>query len=323
MRRPVKRNSLRRTFVPFIVTVMKVIPHPIPYQGSKRALASQIISFIPEEGGRLIEPFAGSAAISLAFGARSLHRDILISDAYAPLMDLWRKILNEPERLSAEYDCIWQEQFNAESSVSHFFHIREGFNSSPSPAALLYLLARCVKNSVRFNSAGQFNQSPDKRRNGTHPKTMSESIMGAHRILKDRTSVATLDYQKVLDLVTDGDIVYLDPPYQGVSGTRDNRYFQQLRLPQFIDFLRALNDRRVRFIVSFDGMCGDRSYGAALPGDINAVRFFLDAGRSSQSTLVGRAERTVESLYVSMNLLRERPTVEAPASQPELFPIAF
>jgi len=35
------------------------IPHPIPYQGSKRQLAEKIASFIPSNIGRFIEPFAG------------------------------------------------------------------------------------------------------------------------------------------------------------------------------------------------------------------------------------------------------------------------
>ena len=42
------------------------IPHPIPYQGSKRNLANQILKFFPKNIPRLVEPFAGSAAISIA-----------------------------------------------------------------------------------------------------------------------------------------------------------------------------------------------------------------------------------------------------------------
>lgn len=42
-------------------------PHPIPYQGSRRGLADVIIAYLPKEmaegRARIIEPFAGSAAI--------------------------------------------------------------------------------------------------------------------------------------------------------------------------------------------------------------------------------------------------------------------
>jgi len=42
------------------------VPHPIPYQGSKRNLAKYILPFFPQDVGTLFEPFAGSAAISIA-----------------------------------------------------------------------------------------------------------------------------------------------------------------------------------------------------------------------------------------------------------------
>src|SRR5207302_11043305 len=44
------------------------VPHPIPYQGSKRQLAHYIVSLFPAGSTRLVEPFVGSAAVSLAAG---------------------------------------------------------------------------------------------------------------------------------------------------------------------------------------------------------------------------------------------------------------
>lgn len=42
-------------------------PQPIPYQGSKRALVPLILNYFPTKVNRLIEPFAGSAALSIQF----------------------------------------------------------------------------------------------------------------------------------------------------------------------------------------------------------------------------------------------------------------
>ena len=42
------------------------VPHPIPYQGSKRGIARLILKYFPDDVDTLIEPFAGSAAVSLA-----------------------------------------------------------------------------------------------------------------------------------------------------------------------------------------------------------------------------------------------------------------
>ena len=41
-------------------------PNPFPYQGSKRRIAPQILGYLPRPVTRLVEPFAGSAAASIA-----------------------------------------------------------------------------------------------------------------------------------------------------------------------------------------------------------------------------------------------------------------
>jgi DNA adenine methylase len=55
----------------------------------------------------------------------------------------------------------------------------------------------------------------------------------------------------------------------------------------------------VPWILSYDGRLGDRTYGAPLPSSLWGGHVALPAGRSTQSTLSGRAEHTVESVYVS------------------------
>ena len=77
------------------------VPHPIPYQGSKRGLAPVILSYFPPRFQRLVEPFAGSAAISLAVAHRKLADRFLINDAHAPLVDLWREIIDHSEVFEA------------------------------------------------------------------------------------------------------------------------------------------------------------------------------------------------------------------------------
>jgi hypothetical protein len=54
-------------------------------------------------------------------------------------------------------------------------------------------------------------------------------------------------------------------------------------------------------VLSYDGHCGGKTYGEPLPNDL-AHRILLDVGRSSQATLNGRDEATVESLYVSRSI---------------------
>jgi DNA adenine methylase len=278
------------------------VPHPIPYQGSKRQLAPAILSFIPEgRFERLIEPFAGSSAISLAAASKKLFEKYVISDVLPSLMELWRQILTDPDRLVARYRTLWNSQLR--DPRLRFNEIRRDFNVDHEPAKLLYLLARCVKNSVRFNPSGHFNQSPDNRRLGVKPDTGEREIRGAHRLLANRCEVLCADFRESLRVATPTDLVYLDPPYEGTTKGRDSRYIAGVCRDDLIVALEELNDRGVQFILSYDGTCGDQTYGEALPIRLGVKRVFLDAGRSSQATLNGENRKTVESLYVSEGLL--------------------
>ena len=95
----------------------------------------------------------------------------------------------------------------------------------------------------------------------------------------------------------------MDPPWQGTSGKKDPRYAFLLNLDELVDELALLNSRRVPYILSFDGTCGDRGYGEALPESLKLRKINLNAGRSSQATLLGRDEVTIESLYLSNALV--------------------
>src|SRR5437762_2618177 len=113
------------------------IPHPIAYQGSKRKLAAQILDYFPRGIHTLIEPFAGSAAITLAAASRGLARRYLINDLNQALMDLWRVILREPHELAIQYEAVW----NAQQGDGRQFYdnIRDEFNRTRRPPHLLYL----------------------------------------------------------------------------------------------------------------------------------------------------------------------------------------
>ena len=103
----------------------------------------------------------------------------------------------------------------------------------------------------------------------------------------------------------------MDPPYQGVCGDRDSRYLSGISHSEFILALEELGNRRISYIVSYDGRRGDKLFGELLPSSLGLTRVELEAGRSSQATLLGRDEITYESLYLSRALtekLTHKPT---------------
>ncbi len=283
------------------------VPHPIPYQGSKRGLAGAILGYFPVRFDSIIEPFAGSAAMSLAAAYSGRATRFVLGDANEALIDLWDMILHQPDQLAGEYRTHWEAQRGQQKE--YYNSIRNRFNISKRPGDLLYLLARCVKASVRYNSRGEFNQGPDNRRSGASPDTMAYHIACASRLLGGGTSLVRGDYRLTLTQARPGDIVYMDPPYQGVSGRRNPRYGAQLALEDFVDALEELNRRSISFLVSYDGRTEDRLYGEALPTSLGLRCIEIKAGRSTQATLLGRTEETFESLYLSPALCEQLPGI--------------
>jgi DNA adenine methylase len=273
------------------------VPQPFPYQGSKRNLAAAIIAQFPSDVDTLIEPFAGSAAVTLKAAAQDLACAFIINDLNRPLMGLWEAVISSPEKLCRQYEMLWQAQH--QDRRSFYDQAREAFNRAPQPDKLLYLLARCVKAAVRYNADGRFNQSPDNRRAGMHPDTMRVNILGASRLLRGRTTCLSCDYKQVLARAGRRDLIYMDPPYQGVCGQRDPRYLKAVLFEEFVQVLESLNARDISYLVSYDGRTGDRVHGQPLPMHLGLHLIELEAGRSSQATLLGRKEMTFESLYLS------------------------
>jgi len=252
---------------------------------------------------RMIEPFCGSAAMTLAAAQRDLADHFVLADGYAPLAALWRLAIDEPETLAARYETIWRAQHG--DPAGHYRAERGLFHDDPEPARLLYLLARAVKNAPRWGRDRRFNQSPDHRRSGVRPEKVAAAARQVSSLLRGRSDVLGADFRDVLATARDGDFVYLDPPYVGTSQGRDRRYAAGLRAEEVEAALGDLLRHRVAVVVSYDGRTGDRVYAPPLAPSLGLRHHELPAGRSSQATLLGRSELTVESLYLGGALLQD------------------
>jgi DNA adenine methylase len=279
------------------------LPHPIPYQGSKRSLSLVIGNYIPREIETFYEPFAGSAAMTIWAAHNGIARRYVIGDVLFPIADLWKAILTNPSKTADRYEVIWKGQ--ADGGPDYFNLVRERYNCSRDPVDILYLICRCVKNAVRFNRQHKFTQSVDRRRLGMRPDKMRQAMHGAAFILRGRVEVRAGDWLETLSDITCKDFAYLDPPYLGTTIGRDKRYAEGLQRARLLEGLDMLGGKGVPFALSYDGMTGGREYGPPLPSHLGLTRLLLRAGRSSQATLSGRDEETVESLYLSNDLMKK------------------
>jgi DNA adenine methylase len=277
------------------------LPHPIPYQGSKRNLADQILRLFPEHFDSLIEPFAGSAAITIASAYYFKANSFIVNDVNEPLINLWDTIINDPKSIIKSYHDIWHGQHGNEEE--YYYQIRDRFNETKQPEYLLFLLAKCVKAAVRYNAQGGFNQSPDKRRLGRNPAAMRDDILRVSQLLKGKVQLHSQDYKQIIDLATSDDLVYMDPPYQGTGVNGGFNYAGNIEFDNFVASLFELNYNNVPYILSYDGRTGDKTYGIPLPEKLNLTKIEINAGRSSQATLLSRSEITYEAVFLSPALI--------------------
>ena len=292
--------GVQRLILPATTPALTTVPHAIPYQGSKRALARAIIPLLPAGTTTLVEPFAGSAAVALAARHLGAASGAVLSDINEPLMNLWRRILRDPSGLADDYAALWHAQLD--DPRAYYIRVRSRFNATGEPHLLLYLLSRCVKAAVRYSRTGAFNQSADHRRLGARPELTRDRLAAVASALAGAT-VRTGDYGPLLVEADRSAVVYLDPPYQGVTNVRDHRYVRGLDRAELEAALGEAVGREVSFLVSYDVVTESKQYGEKLSDHLGLTHLHVVAGRSTQATLHGRSRITVESLYLSPALV--------------------
>mgnify|MGYP002259915216 CR=1 FL=1 len=85
---------------------------------------------------------------------------------------------------------------------------------------------------------------------------MRQNIIDVSRLLRGRAIFTSMDYLEVFESAHSGDILYMDPPYQGVCGNRDQRYSNGIDFNQFVLGLEELNRKSIQYLVSYDGRLG-------------------------------------------------------------------
>lgn len=288
---------------------MSKIPHLVQYQGSKRNLAPRIAEYFPKKINRFIEPFSGTCAMSIYTAANQLCDSFILNDINFQVIDLIEKCINNPNKLADGYEKIWNGQFiDDENSVDYYNKMRFEFNrlkNEPNAELTLFILARVAKGAIRYNRQGEMNQICDRRRTGTKPDTIRKNANELSLLLKNKSIFFNKDYKDILYMAEPGDLVYMDPPYQGVGQGLSSRYIQSLDFDKFVDSLKELNSRNIDYIVSYDGENDDRKFGKDLPDFLNLQHIMINAGRSAQGNLNGKKITTYESLYLSQNLRKD------------------
>lgn len=263
----------------------------IKWSGSKRLQASKIVSCFPRFD-TYYEPFVGGG--SVLFEAKPGRA--ICGDICKPLIEFWKLLQTNPRSLITNYTESWNRL--QKEGYTYYYSVRERFNNDPNPYDLLFLSRTCVNGLIRFNKEGKFNNSLHHTRRGIQPMKMATVILEWSAKIKSFEFIYG-DYRDSSKTATEKDFVYLDPPYCNTRG----RYYGRIDFGEFVEYLRSLNDRGVRFALSFDGTRGDRQYLANVPRELYKHHFLLDSGNSTfRKVMDNKVENVRESLYMNYEL---------------------
>jgi DNA adenine methylase len=250
-----------------------------------------------------IEPFLGSGAVLYTVGAGAA----IASDIYEPLIALWKLVQKDPNlviedyrekwlALSEEIDTLSEFDIKKRSGLPQYYYkVRDRFNCEQDPLDLNFLMRTCVNGIVRFNDEGKFNNSFHLSRRGMEPERFARVVNDWSAVLKNVTFVCQ-DYEQTVERAQKSDFIYFDPPYAG----NHQRYVENLDLVRFFTVLERLNQRGVKWALSFDGRRGDVDLTHDVPGHLFKRQVYLENGISAvHKVLNGPIERVQESLYLN------------------------
>jgi DNA adenine methylase len=226
----------------------KIIVPPIKCQGIKTKLVGAIRELVQrEEIDRWIEPFCGSGVV--AFNIQP--KQALLCDTNKHIIafynDIKNNIINPPT--TKEY---LEEQGEGLRSrgAEYYYEIRERFNREPNSLDFLFLNRACFNGVMRFNKQGGFNVpycKKDARFARSYITKIVNQIKTVARIIYENDwTFQVADFRETLSLATDGDILYVDPPYAG----RHVDYFNSWSLEDEEDLIARLQRFNGKFIFS-------------------------------------------------------------------------
>ena len=183
-------------------------PQPfVKWAGGKSQLISQISRLLPSFSGRYFEPFLGGGAVFFHVRPSSA----LVSDANRELIIVYRTIQNDLLRLESELDKI-QDQSISRKLFNHYRGMNpEDLTPAQRAARFIFLNKTCFNGLYRVNRLGKFNVPFGQYKR--MPRLYDPlNFIQVHSLLQ-KVTLMSATYEVALQDTTEGDFVYLDPPY--------------------------------------------------------------------------------------------------------------
>ncbi len=220
----------------------------LKWAGGKRSLTPAIVATFPPDYAerRYHEPFLGGGAVFFTINPKGGT----VNDVNPRLVNFYRVVRDDPAALIAEASKHLYEK-------ETYYRIRDRFNGGgldavEEAALLLYLNKTGYNGLYRVNSRGLFNVPFGTYKN---PRIVPEGDIYAASELLRRVELRCEDFSYLLKEAREGDLVYLDPPYEPLSRTSNFNTYNPTGFPwseqeRLAGIVRELDTRGVLFTLS-------------------------------------------------------------------------
>jgi len=229
----------------------KLVSPFVKWVGGKRQLLTVIEDNLPDTFIHYYEPFVGGGAVLFHLQPKNA----IINDLNEELINLYTVIKNNVDQLIDELKKYKNEK-------DYYYEVRHWdrntkYRQLPNikrAARIHYLNKTCYNGLYRVNSDGLFNTPFGRYKN---PNFVNETTLRAvhHYLNENEIQILNTDYAASLDGINGDSFVYLDPPYDPLSGSSNFTGYnkggfgkkEQERLKDICD---DLNSKGVKFLLS-------------------------------------------------------------------------
>ena len=183
----------------------------LKWAGGKFKLVDAIVRHLPA-GNRLVEPFVGAGSVFL----NTDYDNYLLCDINRDLIEMYRIIQRDPEHFIGLAGELF---IDANNDSDFYYETRQRFNAATDSLdralGFLYLNRHGFNGLCRYNRKGAFNVPFGSYKKPYFPE---KEIRGFSEKAQ-KAEFVCIGYEQAFDMLTDGDVVYCDPPYAPLSTT--------------------------------------------------------------------------------------------------------